>query len=741
MTKGHVKALALGDAVICAATDKGKTAFCKIHVRDRVQYIEVSASSAEVIIGETLQLEVQVTPANLPDVEIKWTTSNTNIATVNSSGLVKTAAKGKVTITATIINGSESKSATYEITVVQPVTSISVNPKSLEIFVGDTIKIGKDLEVQVGPADADVATWRYGFSASDIISLEGDVITGLKAGKVTLSVIADKSRPKDLTDKCTITVKAKVASLTISGDDTRTIQVGTSVKLTASVKPSNANQEVTWTSSSPEIATVDENGNVKGIKEGETTITAASKENPEIKATCKIVVENVPVESVSLNKSSLTLVEGKTEKLTATVKPDNVLEKTVSWSSSNPDVASVSSSGLVSALAEGTSTITAACGGKSATCLVTVEPQVIHVTGVTLNQTSATLEAGKGLQLLATVLPEKATNKAITWSSSNLSVARVDEFGKVTTIGVGTATITVTTVDGGKTATCSLTVTTPPVHVSSISLSYSSYTLVYGQTLDLSNAEVLPADATDKTIIWSSSDSSIASVTDGIVKAASKAGTVAIKASSQSDPSVEATCMITVKSQIVLVSKVTISPSSLKMYLNSTTKLTATVSPSNADNKNVKWTTPQGAVTTVDQNGNVKAVSVGVSRIIATSEDGNAQDWIQVTVTKNAVSKVTMSKPELTLKAGETYDLTAVVTPEDSTAPASIPGVTWTSSDPSKATVNQSGRVTAVAAGTTTVTATSKDNKSITATCIVTVLASEVGTGGAEGAGFEDWNF
>ena len=168
---------------------------------------------------------------------------------------------------------------------------------------------------------------------------------------------------------------------------------------------------------------------------------------------------NVPVNRVLLNKTSTTLTVGNTETLTATVEPANATNKAVTWSSDNSGVATVSN-GVVTAVTPGTATITVTTedGSKTATCAVTVTAATVPVTGVSLNKDSLALGVGDSETLTATVKPEDATNKAVTWASSNSTVATVDQNGVVTAVAPGTATITVTTVDGGFTATCAVTV-------------------------------------------------------------------------------------------------------------------------------------------------------------------------------------------------------------------------------------------------------------------------------------------
>jgi len=164
----------------------------------------------------------------------------------------------------------------------------------------------------------------------------------------------------------------------------------------------------------------------------------------------------VAVSSVSLDKTSLSLTEGESATLAATVKPDNATNKTVTWSSSNASVASVDASGKVTAVAEGTATITAKAGDKTATCTVTVKKKVVAVSSVSLDKTSLELTVGETATLVATVIPDRATEKTVSWSSSSSSVATVDASGKVTAVAKGTATITAKA--GGKTAICTVTV-------------------------------------------------------------------------------------------------------------------------------------------------------------------------------------------------------------------------------------------------------------------------------------------
>ena len=251
----------------------------------------------------------------------------------------------------------------------------------------------------------------------------------------------------------------------------------------------------------------------------------------------------VAVTSVKLDSTSITLIEGDSQALNATVFPSNAENQKVLWSSSNSSVASVKE-GVVTALKVGNATIIAKTddGGKTASCTVIVEAKNIPVTGVLLDKTSYEMTEGEEFTLTATINPENATNKNVSWSSSNSSVATVDN-GKVTALAPGQTTITAITEDGGKTATCEVIVNKRIYHVENITLNIEEASLMIGDELTLI-ATISPTNATDKTVTWSSSDPSVVSVDNGQLTA-HKLGTAVITATTQ-DGGKTASCVISV---------------------------------------------------------------------------------------------------------------------------------------------------------------------------------------------------
>lgn len=332
------------------------------------------------------------------------------------------------------------------------------------------------------------------------------------------------------------------------------------------------------------------------------------------------------------------------------------------------------------------------------------------VSGVSLNKTATTIAQEQTDQLTATVTPFYATNKNVTWSTSDGNIATVSNAGLVTGVSAGSATITVTTVDGGYTATCAVTVTAV-YHVTSVSLSSSALALHPGDT-DTLTANILPANATNTNVDWSTSNSGVATVNNGTVTAVS-AGTATITVTTE-DGSKTATCKVTVTN--VAVTGVTLNKSSLTLTRLDSETLIATITPSNATNKNINWSSSNTSVASVS-GGTVTAVAQGTATITARSSADNTK-FATCTVTVNPISVtgVTLDKSALDLYVGGSETLTATVAPAD----ADIQTVTWSSDHTNIATVTSAGKVTAVAVGTATITVTTTDGGH-TASCTVTV--------------------
>ena len=249
---------------------------------------------------------------------------------------------------------------------------------------------------------------------------------------------------------------------------------------------------------------------------------------------------------ISLNKATLSIPVGSQETIVATVRPSNATDQTVSWASSSTGTATVTPTGLVTGISAGSATITATTvsGGWTATCQVTVYQPTVHVTGVSLNKTSLTLDTNAHETLAAAIQPTDATNKAVNWASSSTAIATVSSTGLVTGVSVGTATITVTTADGNKTATCEVTVIAAPIRVTGITLNKYTLSLTSG-TQEALTATVRPDNATNKNVKWQSYSTSIAEVNNNGLVTAKNPGDAYIQATTE-DGGYYALCYVTV---------------------------------------------------------------------------------------------------------------------------------------------------------------------------------------------------
>lgn len=459
-----------------------------------------------------------------------------------------------------------------------------------------------------------------------------------------------------------------------------TLEEGETFTLEETVLPEDAgNKTVSWATSDAAVVTV-EKGVVTAVAPGEATITVTTEDGGKT-SDCKIVVKPavIAVESVSLDKTELTIAEGENATLNATVLPENATNRNVVWTSDNEEVATVSD-GKITALKSGAATITVTTedGGKTAECKVTVEKSVVHVESVSLDRSSLELVAGNSETLSATVLPENATDKAVVWSSSDESVATVED-GVVTAVGAGEAVITVTTQDGGKTATCQVTVEDAYVPVSNITLDNTSLVLNEGESATLA-ATVLPENATDKSLVWSSSDESVATVNDGEVVAVNM-GTAVITVTT-TDGGKTAECTVTVKDpDFVNVEVVSLNYTELDLKIGNTEYLVSYIYPYNATNQNVRWSSSNDAIATVD-GGLVTAVSEGEAIITVTTEDGGKTAQCVVRVTAPVLDIVgNTSTNDYVAFGGESVQLSSEVP------------VTWSTSDESVATIDQNGKL------------------------------------------------
>lgn len=337
------------------------------------------------------------------------------------------------------------------------------------------------------------------------------------------------------------------------------------------------------------------------------------------------IIELNPVETVTLNEHQLTMNKEEQFSLSVTITPEDADDKTIAWTSENESVATVDENGVVTAIKDGETKIyvTSVATGIQDFCTVLVRK---NVTSITLKEDQITLgNLADTKQLVATILPEDATDKSVTWSSANEQVCTVSATGLVTATGIGSTLVTVTTVDGGLTANCVVKVLQ---HVDGLTLNKTDLSLKVGESEKL-QPTITPSNADNKKVVWTSSNDNVAKVdAEGNVTAV-KAGKVTVTATSEDNSEVKATCAVTV---IQPATGITLSESTYKLKaIGESIQLTATVLPDDATNKKVNWNCPNNTVCVVS-NGNVVAVGYGTAVVIATTEDGGFIATCTITV-------------------------------------------------------------------------------------------------------------
>ena len=663
-----------------------------------LESISLSSSASELWVGETANLTVKYTPEDTNQKGVTYTSSDEKVAKVNN-GVVTAVGKGTATITATGANNTKSS---VTITVKQPVTGVNLNKTTLELEKDQTAK----LVATVLPANADgdkTVTWKSSNNAVATVSQDGTV-TAVGKGSCDITVTTQNGK----TATCKVTVGVPLKSISFKdGVTSKTMSKGEEFTLEVVYNPTDtdADKTIKWSSTDTSVATV-ENGKVTAIGGGETEIKATTVNGLE--AICKVKVE-VPLTSIAI-KTETSIQFGQTEKLEVTYNPvDTTADKTIAWKSNDESIVKVSTNGTIEGVGVGETTITAtASNGQEVTCKVTVLP--VELNSISITEQNIILNKGENKTLTVTYNPENTTeDKTVTWSSDNEDAVTVSKDGVITAVGAGSATITAQV--GDKKATTEVEVKVP---LESITLNETEKQLNKGDKLQLT-VTYNPKDTTaDKTVTWTSTDDTVATVDENGNVTALKAGTTYIKAKVEDK---EVSCKIDV---VIPLTGIDLNKDVAEILKGQTEKLTVTLVPEDTTyTGKIEWASSDELIATVDENGNVKGIKEGKVTITAKAvENGNEIiDTAEVTVKEIPLNSIAIDMTDFDLGIGKTQSLGVICNPENTTDDINIE---WISSDIKVATVDENGVVTAVAEGTAVITAKVGDK---TASITVTVKA------------------
>ena len=705
--------------------------------------VTVSPSSTTLTaIGDTAQLSATVyaNGSTITGASIKWSSDDTSVATVSTSGLVTAQGNGTATITAkaTKNGGSASGTATVKVTEPPPPPpdSVTVSPSSTTLTaIGDTAQLSATVYANGSTITGASIKWSSDDTSVATVSTSG-LVTAQGNGTATITAKATKnggSASGTATVKVTEPPPPPPDSVTVSPSSTTLTAIGDTAQLSATVYANGSTitgASIKWSSDDTSVATVSTSGLVTAQGNGTATITAkATKNGGSASGTATVKVEEPPPppDSVTVSPSSTTLAVGNTEQLSATVYANGstITGASIKWSSDDTSVATVSTSGLVTAQGNGTATITAKAtkngGSASGTATVKVtETPLPPPDSVAVSPSSTTLTAiGNTEQLSVTVYDANdntISGASIKWSSDDTSVATVSTGGLVTAKSDGTATITAKATKNGGSASGTATVTVGQ-RPARVVVSPSSTTLAVGGETTLSAAVY---DANDNTITgasikWSSDDTSVATVSTGGLVTAKSDGTATITAkATKNGGSASGTATVTVtETPLPPPDSVAVSPSSTTLTaIGNTEQLSVTVyaNGSTITGASIKWSSDDTSVATVSTSGLVTAQGNGTATITAkaTKNGGSASGTATVKVGQRP-ARVVVSPSSTTLAVGGETTLSATVyDANDNTISGA--SIKWSSDDTSVATVSTSGLVTAQGDGTATITAKATKN-------------------------------
>ena len=684
-----IQGVAGGNATISAINqDNVVVGFCSVTILQPVEGMTLSETEVTARIGDKVQLRATVTPDNATNQNVTWKSSNTKVATVTDNGLVTMKGAG----TASIICTSEDNPAVQafcNVTVLKPVTNVTLDIESKEMYVGENFR----LTYLVTPQDASTPEVEWMSTNNSVVAVD---ITGMLSAKaVGQAEIIIKSVDGSYLDLCTIVVKQKPTNVKLSVTDL-VMNKGEYFYMDAVVTPANATKEgLVWESVDNNIVTVSSTGRVTAKAAGQTVIMV--KTDNGATSYCTVTVLEA-VTALEITPDKATMDVGEKLQLYTEFTPATASNTDVYWSSSDEDIATVDKDGEVTAKQGGLVVIQCQSddGGYNAVCIITV---IEEVTELKITPEQYKLGLGKTYQLKAEITNSTATSKDVEWYSSDESIVTVDQNGKIKGISLGYATITAMALDGSDVeATCEIRVVT---EVTGMTMNYTTITLIQGNTFQL-EAAIRPADATYKTAAWKSDNPDIAMVDDDGIVTAISPGNAWITAEARDSSGKYCKCYVTVIAPIpatgvtTMVDEVVLAPGEKKTVV-------AKATPSNTTDS-MMWTSSDESIVRVNAvTGEMTAISPGNASVIVMMDSG-----------KKAVINVIVVGLSRTSVVMDYYSsgVTLYVEGTDAT-------IRWYSTN-SKVVEVVNGRLTSRGAGTATVEARVNGR---TLTCTVRVVA------------------
>ncbi len=679
----------------------------------------LNRSEVTMAVGSTLDLYGVIgSNTDVDSSRFEWSISNDIYATLsNTTGrYVTVTATQKTPVNEPVIvslawteESGITRVAQCSITINESATDFKITPETVNL------EVGSSEYLQTNLTGSKNILWIS--SDTSIVTVEPQ--TGNIAAKITATektgnvVITAINRDNDTYATALVTVTAPITDIKIDKGPAYTTSIGTPfVFLEAIYQPANATQtEMIWESSDESIATVDANGMVTVLKLGQTTITVKPAYNPNgVFAQCILTVKDEPITGIQTDVKTLNMKVGDTYDVKVTLTPENPTDRTLTWTTSKADVATVSN-GTITAVGVGTATIMVQ-GGNASPVMIEVNVRQ-RLESFAFETTSMELEVNQTKKLNIIFTPSEGVNTNVTFYSSDESTVTVDKDGNLTGISVGSALITCIAEDLGeyRPITCKVTVIQQHLVATDFTIDPLEQTIQVGDDFTILPI-FTPAETTNKQVRYQSLDEAIATVTEEGVVTGVMAGQTVIQCTAV-ETNLTALCKVTVENAITF----SLNPSSREIAIGKSFKISKVTKPSNVD-KAATWRTSNSKIASISATGKVTGKKIGTCTITCTLKKYKQSATCRVKVAK-LKSTLKLDKSSIRMNVGSTYRLKKTVWSNNS----SNPSVKYTSRNKRIATVgSSSGKITAKRVGSTVITAKTTDAVHATARCRVTVI-------------------
>jgi len=715
VTNGTIEALKSteGSFVLVTVTVKmadgtTKNANCRVYVEDSITKVTVDPENVSLIKDETKWINA-IPDKNIVGSKIEWRSSDTSVfeieETQSFSARIRGVGGGVAELVA--INADNVVVGFCTVTVLQEATSVEIlegNDLVYKLSQGSV-----QLHERVVPDNATNKKVYWESSNKKIAEVnEFGLVTFKKAGVVTIIVKTDDA--KGSYAYCNITIQDVMEDIALDEDEIE-MYVGESRRLSYQIDGTSeniGNKNLIWTSFDTAVVSVDGTGMVRANGPGSTQIMVRSEENAACYAICRVTVKQKAA-GVKMNYTELTMDRGEYFDMEVTITPITSTEASLIWESLNPKVATVSSTGRITARAEGTAIIAVRTqSGATSYCTVTVLEPVVSLE---LDPTDLIIDVGEIFKIDPVFKPAAPTIQDVKWTSYNKEIATVNALGEVEGISRGSTIVTCETIDGGYRAFCLVQVIDPAIQ---ITITPDNYRLGYGKTVML-EAKVTNhgEEVKNMPIIWESSDEDICTVDETGRVTGVDYGFATIRAEIDDEYGAYATCEIRVVRE---VTSIRLNHSVLTVIQGHTVSLKAEVQPSNATYTDAAFSSDDEKIAAVDEDGMITGIKPGNTWIWAKAKDNSGKyARCYVTVIEPIPSTgVTVSDKQVVLIAGESKKLVYTMKPNNTTD-----DLTWSSANEAIATVDGSGIITAHRNGSTTVTGLTTSGKTTSVEVIV----------------------